>query len=50
MTGYCISMGGPCGFAYGEQFALPHPIGAGDMMGLLLGGKGNPAAAQVVVG
>src|SRR5262245_58177413 len=27
LTGYNIFTGGRCGFAYGEMFALPHPVG-----------------------
>ena len=33
-----------CGFAYGELFALPQPIGAVDLMTLVCGAKGASAA------
>lgn len=45
--GYNILQGGRCGFAYGELFALPHPIGAADLHALVLGGKGSPAPVQL---
>jgi bacillithiol biosynthesis deacetylase BshB1 len=35
--------GARCGFMYGELFALPHPVGAEDMVKLVLGGKGSLA-------
>jgi bacillithiol biosynthesis deacetylase BshB1 len=47
ITGYNISTGGRCGFAYGEPFALPHPVGANDLHALVLGGKGPPAPVQL---
>jgi LmbE family N-acetylglucosaminyl deacetylase len=43
VTGYCISVGARCGFAYGEFFALPHPVGASDLHALVTGSKGSPA-------
>ncbi len=46
-TGYNIFTGGRCGFAYGELFALPVPVGGGDLFTLVHGGKGSPAPAQV---
>jgi bacillithiol biosynthesis deacetylase BshB1 len=39
--------GARCGFAYGELFALPHPVGASDLHALVLGGKGSPAPVQL---
>jgi bacillithiol biosynthesis deacetylase BshB1 len=47
LSGYNISTGGRCGFAYGEQFALPHPLGAADLFALVQGGKGTPAPAAM---
>jgi bacillithiol biosynthesis deacetylase BshB1 len=43
--GFNISVGGRCGFAYGEFFALPVPVGASDLVYLVNGGKGMPAPA-----
>jgi bacillithiol biosynthesis deacetylase BshB1 len=43
VTGHAISLGGRCGFAYGEQFALPHPIGAPDLAALVRGGQSSAA-------
>jgi len=31
--------GGRCGFTYGELFALPHPVGASDLVALVHGSK-----------
>ena len=36
--------GARCGFLYGEVFALPHPVGADDLVKLVHGGKGSLAA------
>jgi bacillithiol biosynthesis deacetylase BshB1 len=47
LGGYNIFMGGRCGFAYGEPFALPHPIGTDDLVRLVHGGKGSPAPVQL---
>ena len=47
LTGYNIYHGGRCGFAYGEFFTLPHPVGATDLMTLVKGGKGSPAPVQL---
>jgi bacillithiol biosynthesis deacetylase BshB1 len=47
MSGYNIYTGGRCGFAYGESFALPTPVGASDLMALVCGSKGSPAAVQL---
>jgi bacillithiol biosynthesis deacetylase BshB1 len=43
VTGYNVATGGRCGFAYGEFFALPAPIGAADLVNIVHGGKGVPA-------
>jgi bacillithiol biosynthesis deacetylase BshB1 len=43
VTGHNVSAGGHCGFAYGEFFALPVPVGAADLVNLVHGGKGPPA-------
>jgi N-acetylglucosamine malate deacetylase 1 len=47
ISGYNISSGSRCGFAYGEQFALPHPVGASDLLTLVTGSKGMPASTQL---
>jgi len=39
--------GGRCGFMYGELFALPSPVGTGDLMSLVQGGKGSFAPVQL---
>jgi bacillithiol biosynthesis deacetylase BshB1 len=39
--------GSRCGFLYGEAFALPHPVGADDLVKLVHGGKGSLAAVQL---
>lgn len=36
-----------CGFAYGELFALPVPVGCDDLVKLVRGGKGSPAPVQL---
>jgi bacillithiol biosynthesis deacetylase BshB1 len=35
--------GGLCGYAYGEMFALPSPVGAADLVQLVHGGSQSPA-------
>ncbi len=35
ITGNAISLGGRCGFMYGELFALPHPVGTTDLLKLV---------------
>ena len=47
ITGRNASEGARCGFAYGELFALPHPLGAPDLHQLVIGGKGSPAPVQI---
>ncbi|OWK43304.1 PIG-L family deacetylase [Fimbriiglobus ruber] len=39
--------GARCGFMYGEQFALPHPVGADDLYKLVHGGKGALVPVQL---
>jgi N-acetylglucosamine malate deacetylase 1 len=41
------SLGGRCGFTYGEQFALPTAVGAEDLVKIVRGGKGSPAPVQL---
>jgi N-acetylglucosamine malate deacetylase 1 len=43
ITGHNISVGASCGFAYGELFALPHPVGSQDFMTTVMGRKGSIA-------
>lgn len=50
MSGYNIYTGGRCGFVYGEQFLLPHPVGASDLHALMLGGKGSRTAVKLLEG
>jgi bacillithiol biosynthesis deacetylase BshB1 len=47
LGGYNAHTGSRCGFLYGELFALPHPVGAVDLVALLRGGKGTPAPIQL---
>ncbi len=42
VAGYNISVGGRCGFAYGEQFALPNPVAATDLYSLVVRSKSVP--------
>ncbi len=44
VSGYNATHGSRCGFAYGELFALPQPVGAVDLMTLVCGAKGASAA------
>jgi bacillithiol biosynthesis deacetylase BshB1 len=44
LTGHAIASGSRCGFAYGELFALPMPIGAADLVTLVSGAKAASAA------
>jgi bacillithiol biosynthesis deacetylase BshB1 len=44
IAGYNATVGGRCGFTYGEFFTLPHPVGGGDLFGIVTGGKGSPTA------
>jgi LmbE family N-acetylglucosaminyl deacetylase len=47
ISGANIYHGARCGFAYGELFALPHPVGTTDLYALVHGGKGVPAPVQL---
>ena len=42
--GHNASQGSRCGFAYGELFALPGPVGAVDLVSLVCGAKAASAA------
>ena len=41
------ALGGRCGFMYGEQFALPSPMGSADFMTTVQGGSATVAAVQL---
>lgn len=41
------TLGGRCGFLYGEQFALPSPMGSNDFMNTVQGGSATVAAVQL---
>src|SRR5262245_24764108 len=43
LSGHNASVGARCGFAYGELFALPTPVGGSDLMAVVDGSKGSPA-------
>jgi bacillithiol biosynthesis deacetylase BshB1 len=43
VTGQAAAQGARCGFRYGELFALPHPVGTADLMGLVRGAVDAPA-------
>jgi bacillithiol biosynthesis deacetylase BshB1 len=43
LTGMNATTGGRCGFAFGEQFTLPVPVGASDLLAAVQGNKGSPA-------
>jgi N-acetylglucosamine malate deacetylase 1 len=47
ITGHNIAVGGRCGFAYGEYFALPTPVGAIDLHALVNGSKGSAAPVSL---
>ena len=44
---YNATLGGRCGFNYGELFTLPHPVGGNDLFTVVTGSKG-PAVAVVL--
>ncbi len=44
ITGFNIVQGGRCGFAYGELFALPQPVGTSDLLATVCGAKGASVA------
>jgi N-acetylglucosamine malate deacetylase 1 len=50
LTGHAISAGSRCGFAHGELFALPGPIGAVDLMTLVCGAKAATPAPVTLPG
>lgn len=39
LSGHNASIGGRCGYGYGELFALPHPVGTSDLVSLVCGAK-----------
>jgi bacillithiol biosynthesis deacetylase BshB1 len=41
------TIGARCGFRYGEYFAMPVPVGSGDLPKTVKGGKGSPAPVQL---
>ena len=43
-SGHAAAEGARCGFKYGELFALPHPVGAPDLVKLVRGATDAPAA------
>jgi N-acetylglucosamine malate deacetylase 1 len=47
IAGHNIAAGGRCGFAYGEFFALPSPVGTADLFALATGAKGTPAPVSL---
>jgi N-acetylglucosamine malate deacetylase 1 len=47
VAGHSISVGGRCGFAYGEFFALPTVIGTSDLFQLVQGGKATAAPVSL---
>lgn len=47
ISGQATSVGARCGFRYGEQFAMPVPVGSGDLPKTVKGGKGSPAPVQL---
>lgn len=44
LTGQAAAQGARCGFKYGELFALPHPVGAADLVSLVRGATDVPPA------
>lgn len=44
LCGHAITMGSRCGFAYGEMFALPGPIGTSNLFSLVHGSKATSTA------
>lgn len=43
VTGNSTAIGARCGFAHGELFALPVPVGGDNLYAIVHGGKGSPA-------
>jgi bacillithiol biosynthesis deacetylase BshB1 len=50
IRGHMIAAGSRCGFAYGELFALPGPIGASDLVALVSGAKASSSAPVALPG
>ncbi len=50
VSGNNISVGGRCGFAYGEFFALPTVIGTSEPFTLVMGGKATAALRWLAAG
>lgn len=44
---YAGTHGARCGFTFGEVFALPHPVGASDLVQLVRGGASSAAPVQL---
>jgi N-acetylglucosamine malate deacetylase 1 len=42
VSGHAAAEGARCGYKYGELFALPHPVGAPDLIKLVRGSKEGP--------
>jgi LmbE family N-acetylglucosaminyl deacetylase len=47
VNGAAATQGARCGFSYGEFFAMPHPVGAVDLMSVVRVGKDSPAPVQL---
>jgi bacillithiol biosynthesis deacetylase BshB1 len=47
LSGHNAALGGRCGFAYGEFFALPTPIGTHDFLNTVQGGAASSAPVQL---
>lgn len=47
VSSYNGTVGGRCGFLYGEIFALPHPVGTNDLMTVVRGSKGSVAPVSL---
>lgn len=47
VSGSAAYHGAHCGFMYGELFALPHPVGATDLVSLVRVGKDSPAPVLI---
>ena len=43
LSGQAAADGGRCGFKFGELFALPHPVGAVDLVRLVRGSADGPS-------
>jgi bacillithiol biosynthesis deacetylase BshB1 len=42
ITGHAAAQGASCGFRFGELFALPHPVGAANLVTLVRGASDSP--------